>query len=170
MGRRSPVFSGNSEAFPNNAVILTSDRLKTLDVEVPVFRRRLYNTDPHQCIGITPATWAPDVDSYEMRGNGSLRPTINRYNLAIQAKVTDMDDERGLLAHAEMSQAVRNMIMGDAVLRSTLQSLRSTLYGVTESVRAWTVESQRYMSEEASGLWTFLSTLSVRLETEITSG
>lgn len=158
----------NSAQFPWNAVILISTRLAMVDPpDVQCFRRRLYNTDPVQAFGCSPASWIGDEESYEMRGGGNAQePTIQRYGLVVQAMVKDTKEERGIAAHSQMSKIVRSILLGDIPLRDSLRALYADLYGVRERTLRWSIRSQRFLSEELKGQFTYLSTIEVQLETE----
>ena len=161
------MFEGNIAVFPNNIVEVLSTNLAFIDVDVPVIKRRLYSTDPVQAIGCAAAMWTPDQSSYEMRGPALAGvPTIQRYDIGIQGMVRDMDESRGMRAHAELANRLQRFIMGDAVLRGALHALTSNLYGVQESLKKWHIEATRYMAEEVKGQHIYLSTTTVRFETE----
>jgi hypothetical protein len=162
------MIEGSIALFPNNIVAVLADNLEYLDrPDVPVLRRRLYSTDPVQCIGVTAALWTPDHSSYEMRGPAySGIPTISRYDVTVQCMIRDMDQEKGMRAHAELTKRAQKLIMGDPVLRDSLHALSSDLYGVVERLKKWHIENSRFLAEEVSGEFIYLSTSTVRLETE----
>lgn len=163
------MIEGNAEVFPNNVVILMSDALTTIDEEVPVHRRRLYSTDEVQCIGVHAAQWLPVTDSYEMQGEPGL-PPLQIYEITMQALVKDMDEEVGMMAHAELTKRCHKTVMRDPALRASLRGLTSDLYGERERLRKWSIENARYLSEEVRGEFIYLSTSTIRLETETNRG
>lgn len=153
--------------FPNNVVLLTQDRLSTVDPEMQVFRRPLKPTDPVQCMGIWGALWTPREDSYEFRGQDKARePTLQNYNITIQGLNKDMDSERGLAVMSVLAKMIRGVLYHDAPLRVGLQALTASMYGSTERLKRWEIRSQRYLSNEVSGEWVYLSTTDFRIETE----
>lgn len=161
------VVDNNAAQFPWNAVILISDRLSLVDPDVQCFRRRLYNTDPVQTFGVSPASWIPVEESLEMRGADlAQEPTIQRYGLVVQAMCKDTDEERGIAVHSKMSKIARSVVLGDIPLRDSLRALYADLYGVRERTLRWSIRSQRFLSEELKGQFTYLSTIEVQLETE----
>lgn len=157
-----------SLVFPELAVELIRDRVLMIDPDptqpITVVRRPLRTSDPVQCIGVFGATWTPDVTSHEMRGHNE--PTLGVYTIAVQVKVEDMDEERGLKLHSTMSKHVRAMLYRDAVLRVGLAALSVTMSGSTERAKRWGVRTQRYLSNELEGSFLHLSTLEFWLETE----
>ncbi len=161
------MIEGSIAVFPNNIVEVLATNLAFIDVDVPVIKRRLYATDPVQAIGCTAAMWTPEQSSYELRGPALAGvPTLQRYDIAIQGMIRDMDETRGMRAHAELVNRLQKFVMGDADLRVALHALVSTLYGVSESLKKWHIEASRYMSEEVEGQHIYLSTTTVRFETE----
>jgi len=161
------MIEGNIAVFPNNIVEVCAVNMKFIDTDIPVIKRRLYSTDPVQCLGVAAQMWTPDPQSYEMRGPAMAGvATISRYDLQFQAMIRDMDEERGMRAHAELTTRLQRFIMGDSMLRGALHGLSSNLYGVHESLKKWTIENSRYLSEEVSGEHIYLSTTTVRYETE----
>lgn len=153
--------------FPWNAVELIAARFAMLDSEVQCFKRRLYNTDPVQAFGVSPANWLGEEESLEMRG-GMLghEPTIQKYGLVVQCLVKDTKEERGIAVHSKMSKIARSIMLGDKPLGDSLHALYADLYGVRERTLRWSIRSQRYLSEELKGQFTYLSTIEVQLETE----
>lgn len=161
------MIEGSIAVFPNNIVEVLATNLKFIDAEVPVVKRRLYATDAVQAIGVSAAMWTPDQASYEMRGpQFSGIPTISRYDVGIMCMVRDMDQERGGRAHAELTKHVQRMVMGDPVLGDSLRALVSNLYGLPERLKRWHIENTRFLSEELDKEFTYLSTTTVRFETE----
>jgi hypothetical protein len=110
----------------------------------------------------------PDDDSFEMRGlpSGIHEPSLSSYLIGIQAFVKDGDEERGAAVHGTLSKLVRTMLVNDATLRVGLRSLSVTTSGITERTQRFGVRTQRYLSNELSGSWLYLSTIEFWLETE----
>jgi hypothetical protein len=93
-------------------------------------------------------------------------PTLQNYNITVQALVQDMDTERGLATHSVLSKLVRGVLYHDNPLHVGLGLLSSQMFGVTERYRRREIVSQRFMSNEISGNWLYLSVLDLRIETE----
>lgn len=161
------MIEGSIAVFPNNIVEALAVNLNFIDADTPVKKRRLYSTDPTSCIGVAAALWTPDQGSYEMRGPALAGvPTIQRYDLGVQCMIRDMEEERGGRRHAELTKRVQKFIMGDPQLRAALLALVSNLYAVPEQLKKWRIENTRYLAEEVSGEHIYLSTTTVRVETE----
>lgn len=163
------MIEGANAVFPNNVVILMGDALKEIDEDVPVYRRRLYSTDDVQAIGIFAQQWMPRDDSYEMQGTQGM-PTVQVYEITLMCLVKDMDEEVGMMAHAELTKLAHKTIMRDSILRDSLRGLHTDLYGERERLLNWRIETARYLSEEVGGEFIYLSTSTIRLETETTRG
>lgn len=169
------MITADDAIFPNNVVELISTRFEMMDPEpdpaqrLTVLRRPLRNSDPVQSIGVFATNWNPVEDSYEITGRGgSVQPTIQRYNLGIQAFILDMDEERGLSTHSVLTKMIRSMLYHDEPLRVGLVSLSTELDGSTETTKLWGLGQTRYISNEIAGEWLYLSTLDFWLETENT--
>jgi hypothetical protein len=162
------VIAVDYTQFPYNAVNLIAARAQTLDADLFVTKRPLRESDPIQSIGVFGQQWMPDEDSYEMRGlpGGVHQPTLSSYLLGIQAFVKDGDEERGAATHGTLSKMVRTMLVNDPTLRVGLRSLSVTTSGSTERTQRFAVRTQRYLSNELSGSWLYLSTIELWLETE----
>lgn len=150
--------------FPNNVVMLVSERVKALDPDLFVCRRPLRSSDPNQSVGIMAATWTPNEGSQEFRGSGE--PTLQRYAIAVQAFVKDMDEQNGLNVHAVLSAMLRTMLYRDAALRVGFAALSVTASGSTERPSLWGIGLQRFISNEIEGQFLYLSTLEFWLQTE----
>lgn len=161
--------------FPNNIVNALQTALITLDppddsdptVGTPVYRRALRTTDGLSAMGVFPADWTPTPGSMEI---GGVEPTLQMYRLAIQALITDADEDRGLATHAAMSRRIRVMLARDPALRVILGTLRvdDTEYNCIERTGRWGVSRQVFLSNELSGSFLYLSTIEFWLETEKT--
>lgn len=171
------MITADEPVFPNNVVDLIYTRALTLDPEpnpdnrLQCFRRPLRNTDPVQSVGVFGTQWLPDPESFEIRSQpspGPSEPTIQRYNLGIQAFIKDMDEERGLYTHSVLAKMVRSMLYRDDPLRIGLAALSVQMNGSTERTKRWGIGQARYLSSEVSGSWLYLSTLEFWLETEST--
>jgi hypothetical protein len=163
------VIIEDPSVFPGNIVQALDSSLQEIDPDIKVFRRPLRPTDPVQSIGIVATQWIPNEESYEMRGAfspGAGLPTIGMYLVGIQVFVKDMDEVRGLAVHCTMSQLVKSRLFNDPVVRLSLSSLTCVLDGVTEKAKRWGVRTQRFVSNEISGQYHFLSSLEFWLETE----
>lgn len=165
------MITPDNTIFPNNAVVLITDRVKLLDTDLAnaVFGRPLRNSDPNQCVGVFGSVWVPDQDSLEMRGfMPTQEPTLGRYIITVQSFVKDMEEERGLNTHNTLSRILRGMLYNDAPLRQSLATLSSTVGNSTERYKRSGVSQQRYFSNELQGQWLYLSILEFWLETENT--
>ncbi len=107
--------------FPQNAVALIATAAKLIDKDLEVVKRPLRTTDPSQSVGVYGAQWAPEEDSYEMRGGltgpGPSEPTLQRYLVTIQAFIRDSDEQRGLATHSLLAKLVRTMLSDESATR-----------------------------------------------------
>lgn len=160
------MIDADVAVFPENAVEVIAEAVKTLDDSLQVFMRPLRNTDPEFTVGVFGARWEPDEGSYEMRGVPNRGPTLSRYAIVIQAMVKDMEEVRGFRRSSNLGAAIRTMLLRDPALGVAFQSLRATPGGTIESSRRWGVRAHDFISNELSGTWTYLSTLEFMIETE----
>lgn len=169
------MITADDAIFPNNVVEIIATRFDMIDEDpdpdnrLTVLKRPLRNTDPVQAIGVFATNWNGVEDSFEITGRGGpAQPTIQRYNLGIQAFIKDMDEERGLNTHSVLTKMIRSMLYHDEPLRVGLVSLSAELDGSTETTKLWGLGQTRYLSNEIAGEWLYLSTLDFWLETENT--
>lgn len=161
------MITNDEAVFPNNVVAILKTRTQLLDSDLFLCSRPLRSSDPVQSVGIFPAFWNPDEQSYETIGASAPgEPTLQTYQISIQALVKDMDEERGLAVHSVLSAMIRSMLYRDALLRVGLGALSVTMDGNTERAQRWGIRTQRFLSNELEGSWIYLSTLDFWLETE----
>lgn len=152
--------------FPNNVIAVICARIPSyIDPDVKVFRRPLRASDPQQCIGVFPLTWAPDETSIEMRSN---EPTLQRYPVVIQAVVKDSNEANGISVHSILAKKIRSMWYADPVLHAMLTPLSSVIDNSTERMQRRGATQQRYLSNEITGVWIYTSWLEAYFETETT--
>lgn len=159
------MIVASGDTFPNNIIRVIADNAKLLDTDLQVVRRQLRSSDSNQSVGVFPGQWIPDERSQEMGRSNPGEPTLQEYIVGIQAFIKDGDEEEGLARHSTLSSMLRTMLYRDTALRLGFQSLAYTSDGVTERLRRWGVRSQRFLSNEVSGSWLYLSTLEVWAET-----
>lgn len=160
------TITATATVFPNNVVNFLDTQFQTIDADLFVVKRPLRNSDPNQSVGIFGQQWLPDEQSHEMLGNGFHNPSLERYSMYVQAFVKDMDEERGLAVHSVLSEHVRSMLYRNDSVRVGLSSLSTNLNGVQKRTRRWGVRNQRYVSNEISGSWLYLSILEFWIEVE----
>ena len=158
----------NYDVFPNNIVRLLQSRFSLEDPDLFITRRPLRSSDPGQSMGIFAAMWSPNEDSFEMRGGlaGWSEPTLQSYIVTVQSFITDMDEERGSAVSATLSKLIRDMLYRDEPLRVGLTALSSTSGNTVETLKRWRIRNQKFVSNELSGNWLYLSTLEIWIETE----
>ena len=161
------IDSGTS-VFPSNVVQLVKTRAQLIDSDLYVTGRPLRESDPVQSVGVFGMQWVPDENYYAMGSTslGRSEPSLQTYLITIQGFVKDADEERGLDVHAILSKKLRSMLYRDDPLRVGLLALSVVMNGSTERAKRYGVRSQRYVSNELSGTWLYLSTLEFWLETE----
>lgn len=158
------LFSDTTAVFPNNVVEVVAARMTALwGGDLTIVKRRLHVTDRAQSIGVFPDTWAPDENSYEFV---SQEPTVQRYVVKVQAFAKDSVEERGIATHSVMAKAVRSMLYNDAALAVGLNALSVTMFGKTERIQRRGCDRQRFINNEVSGQFLYLSTLDYYVETE----
>lgn len=160
--------------FPNNVVDMLATQLKNIEMPLPtnvenrvrVHKRPIRETDYTQSISVIPSLWVPDEDSFEMAGDKN-EPTIQRYTIAIEALVVDMDEERGLATHALLSSLVRLMLYRNPAIRVGLPMLEVDLSGYREKLARWGISQQRFANNQIGKNFVFLSTVDFWFETDI---
>ena len=158
------IFSSATAVFPNNVCNLIAARIDDLyHNDLYVVKRQLRATDNTRSVGIAPAWWEPDEDSFEFR---SLEPTIQRYRIMIQLFAKNSDAELGIAEHSVMSKVIRSLLYRDGPLKLGLDMLSVTMNGATERIQRRGISRSQYISNEIQGNWLFLNTLEYYVETE----
>lgn len=161
------MIDPTTPAFPTNVAQVLGAQIKLLDDEIYTFSRPLKHTDPNVSVSTFGLQWEPDERTWETRGQGAMGPTVQRYLVVIQAFVKDMDVERGAAKHSVLSAMIRGMLHRSPTLRVALTSLVVTTEDYTESLRRWSIRSQRFLNNELGGSWLYLATTEVLIETEM---
>lgn len=160
------MIEASDSVFPNSIIRVIANQVQMIDSDLFVTRRPLRSSDPNQSVGVFPGQWVPDERSQEMGRINPGEPTMQQYVVGVQAFIKDGDEEKGLARHSTLSYAIRSMLYRDAAIRVGFQSLTYTSNGVTERLRRWGIRSQRFLSNELSGSWLYLSTLEIWAETD----
>lgn len=152
--------------FPYNAIaVLESATRIVIDNSLNFERRRLTIVDPNDTVGIAPVSWNPVAGEL-----GRVESTIQLYTLYIQTLIVDPDEARGLQTHSYFAKRMREMLVRHQPLRVALGSLETVdQHGVKERTLRTTVGEQVFHNQVADGNWRYLSTLELRLETQISN-
>lgn len=152
--------------FPYNAIAVIESACKiVIDPELNVERRRLTIVDPNDSVGIAPVSWNP------MAGEvGRQESSIQLYTIYIQTLIVDPDEARGLQTHSYFAKRMREMLVRHKPLHVALGSLETIdPTGVRERTLKTSVGEQVFHNQIADGNWRYLSTLELRLETQISN-
>ena len=159
----------DKEVFPTVFIKAFIPQLES-DLGVTIKERRVTTDDPNLSVGIFADSWDPSKPSSEVMGSGFAgmhTSTINRYSVNVQGLVIDTMEDRGLRRHYALAAAIRATL---AWREATGLALAATsveiVPGHTESLRRWTMDSQKYYSSKLSSKWAYLSVLEITLETE----
>lgn len=160
------INSPGDTFFPYNAIaVLESASKIVIDPDVVCERRRLLVTDPDGSIGISPVSWNPV--EHEI---GRAESSIQLYTIYIQTLIVDTDESRGLQTHSYFAKRMREMLVRHAPLHVALGSLETTdPNGVRERTLRTLIGEQVFHNQEADGNFHYLSTLELRLETQISN-
>lgn len=161
------MLTADLPVFPNNIVETVLPFFQGIDVDLTVLKRPLRPSDPNQSVGIFASRWEPEDDSMEIGHIFPGEPTLQRYQIGVQALVKDGDEVRGLAIHSVLSMRIRSVLYRNADLRVGLQALYVTDGFSTERARRWGVRNQRYMNNDIDGKFVYVSTLDFWLETEM---
>lgn len=135
----------------------------TTENQPAVFRRPLRPSDPRVSISTFPTSWEPDM----LEMTGSMRPpTLSTYHYALQLLVKHTDEEEGMTLHSLISKLMLAMLYGDTTTKVALTELVEVSLGITERTQRYGVQSQRYVNNEIDGIFVFLSTTELWVQTE----
>lgn len=152
--------------FPYNAIAVIENATRlTIDQSLNFERRRLTIVDPNDTVGIVPISWNPLAGEL-----GKEESSIQLYTLYIQTLIVDPEESRGLQTHSYFAKRMREMLVRYGPLRVALGSLQTVdQFGVKERSLKFTVGEQVFHNQETDGNWRYLSTLELRLETQISN-
>lgn len=150
--------------FPYNALFVIEAMTKSYIEGVDgVVHRRLNELDPDATVGLIPVNWTGVQDEI-----GRVENSTQLYTIFVQTLVVDMQEDRGLRTHSYFAKRMREMLARYHPLRVGLNGLETTdPNGVRESTSRFFVGEQVFHNAEADGNWQYLSTLELRLETQI---
>lgn len=157
--------------FPLNIVDAIANRLTESTLltvlDDPPVKRPLRLSDPAKSLGIYPYNWLP-TGQLQIGQHG---PSINRYLIRIQSMVKGAGNEVETRAlYTGIAKMVRVVLDRDPDLQVALGNLSETLLGTIERAQRWSVQEQRYLTNEFQrGRFTYLATTEFWLETEITA-
>lgn len=160
------MIEADPAAFPGNVTSLILPRIQLIDPDLFVVPRPLRPTDPQQSVGVMPVQWGPREGTQELGLRYPSEPTLQRYDYVIQCMAKDTDQASGPAVISALSSRVRGMLYRDPVLTVNLTQLSSTALGSTERLQRWGVTNQRFLSNDISGNWVFVSTTEFWVETE----
>jgi hypothetical protein len=153
-------------AFPATIVTTVARNLRRFSLLNAVLMRPLRPIDPNYCMGVFTFDWTPGQGSYAI---GQEDPQHAIYHLRIQAMVKHTDEELGLKEHSVLSKTLRAMLYRDPQLRAELTALEETSFGVIERLKHYTVQAQRFMTNEITqGTYVYLSSMDVNFNVEHT--
>lgn len=152
--------------FPYNAIAVIENACGiVIDPSLNYERRRLTILDPNDTVGIAPVSWNPVAGEL-----GRVESSIQLYTIYIQTLIVDPDEARGLQTHSYFAKRMREMLVRYGPLRVALGSLETVdPGGVTERTVKTSVGEQVFHNQIADGNWRYLSTLELRLETQISN-
>lgn len=156
--------------FPNNVISMLKAALQTIDPPTEpggddglrIEERPVRNTDYSETLGLFAGAWTPNQDTMEIGGH---EPTVQRYTVIIESLVHDMDQERGIATHSLLSALVRHTLYRNPGVRVGLPLLTVPLGGHIEKLQRWGIGQQRFMNNDASGNFVFLSATDFWFET-----
>lgn len=155
----------NTNAFPASIVTTLTRNLRRLPVIQEVLMRPLRPVDPNYCLGVFANDWTPGIGSYAI---GQEDPQHATYHVRIQCMVKHLIEQEGLQEHSVLSKSLRAMVYRDAQLRAELTALAEETFGVAERLKHYTVQAQRFLTNELSGSYIYLSSMDVNFNVEHT--
>lgn len=151
--------------FPENIVAILAEYLAEIEGVEDVVTRPIRTSDPDGTAGVFAGEWTPE--EYEI-GVQSGEPTIQNYSLFLQftSKLAGEEQEnRGL--HAVVSRKIRAMLYRNPDLHVALRGLSEALDGATERFARMETQRQRFFSNQAQGVFLFLSVLDLKVQTTV---
>ena len=152
------------EYFPANIISIFSEAFEELMPDHSVAERPLRQVDPNASIGIYCASWSPVEDSQQM---GQEEHALARYIVRVQNMTKAMDEAEGRAQFTLEGKMVRAILYRDPGLRVRLGGLQEELMGTVERVQRYGVMKQDFITSELQGVYVFLASTELFVETEI---
>ncbi len=150
------------QGMPNSGVVCIETFLKELLPEITDWvRRPMRPTDPQDCVAIFAEVWNPGQAEI-----GNYGPSLSRYNYRLQYLHHNTSEEEGTLRSGQMAKRLRTMLYQRPDLRVRLAALTETVDGVLERVTTMGITSQRFLSAELRGTFTYLNAIDFWIEVE----
>lgn len=151
--------------FPNNLVELFKDFLtapnEESDKKYMAVGRPLRPNDQDESFGVFATVWRPDEQEI-----GQIEPVLGTYHLVIQSLVKVSNEEDGVAEHASLAKFVRGIIFRNPAFRAQMGEMYKISHGMRERVQRLGVTQQRYLANEVSGAFLFLSITEMTVQTE----
>lgn len=152
--------------FPTAFVVAIADSLRGYMPDKAIVERSLGMEDPSGTIGVYAEEWNADEATFQM--GGQIEPVISRYTLCVANVVKATDQELGRAMYANDAKSIRVILYRDPDLRVRLGDLQEVMMNTVERAKKFRVIRQRYMSARISGVFQFVATTDVVVETETT--
>lgn len=154
------------EYFPGSIVAQIAESLGDFLPEHSIALRPLRQTDPNRSIGIYSANWTPVADSAMI---GQQEAPLARYTIRVQNMIKAMDEAEGRAAFTLEAKAIRAILYRNTDLRVRLAGLQEELLSTVERVKRYGVVKQDFITNELSGVFVFLASTELFVETETTA-
>lgn len=149
--------------FPMNIVEEVHTSLVAAFAGYTVVDRPLRPNDPAGAIGIFANDWIPRLDSFQI---GQREPALQHYEFSIHNMVKNSDESTGRKIFALDAKTVRVVLYRDADLLVRLKLLQEDILGVREHFQKLNVSRQRMVNNEIRGVFIWVATTSVSVDTE----
>lgn len=158
-------IDGTEAVFPNVVVDLIFEQApKSLPIQA-AFKRPMRSSDLDQSFFVYSSNWRPDANSYEIGFRG---PTIERYEIGIQALIKDLDRDRGANRLGVLSELIRTFVYSDHSLRLGLDQLSTSFGGMVKKVQKLTVTKQNYfVASPKSRQFLYLSEMTLTVDVQV---
>lgn len=158
-------IDGSEAVFPNVIVDLI---FECAPLSLPIqaaFKRPMRASDLDQSFFVYASNWRPDANSYEIGFHG---PTIERYEIGMQALIKDMDRDRGQNRLGVLSELIRTFVYSDRSLRLGLEQLSTSFGGMVKKVQKVTVTKQNYfVATPKSRQFLYLSEMTLTVDVQV---
>lgn len=160
------VFGNPLPYFPATFVRAIRESLERYMPNNFIVERPLHMEDPSGVVGIYAEEWVADQDSYVM--GGQLETVVSVYGLRIRNVVKATDEEAGRALFANDAKTIRVILYRDPDLRLRLGGLQESMMSTVERFKKFRVMRQEYASARMSGVFQYVATTEVAIETETT--
>ena len=160
------AFGNPLPYFPSTFVRAIAESLARWMPHHVILERTLHQEDINASVGVYAEEWTSNQDTFVM--GGQVEPVESAYHLRVRNLVKAMDEETGRALFSNDAKMIKVILYRDPDLRVRLGELQETMMDTIERFKRFRVTRQQYASARMSGVFQYVATTEVIIDTETT--